>query len=787
MSNSIYRLLTRCIYSIILPILSPFLSQFQFGGLRGRSCGMATSHLLNHILNSSESNCCLLLDLYHAFDTPPKEALFLLLTKRGVPQGILHLLHSIFLDGSTRLVGPDESRFTTTCGIKQGCPLSCLLFTTYFQLFLNFLSSSLLLPHVAFVDDVAIVLHSSQVHTVVASAAAYLTSLGLVLNKQKSELLSLRHMDTIEDPPCPIVSHVMHLGHPLARDLDENSARTLIVDELKRTLSLFHDVPLPSLHRVRLVNVVILPAFLHRSECLWIPQSMQKEISQLLLSFCLGVAGLPPHMSPKTIHSKPPFGLGLQHFPQRYSTRVLDTMHKAHLFLPLQTQCVPNTPMQPLATFRCCLRQNLPPASPSPLDSMLTLPGPGHPLPLGMVGVEICHPPPPIPQGQAYSDGSFFASTNRAGAAAVAPGGKVLMARTPGPQGIYPSELLGAFLASYASPANSTIFLDNHGAVKVLSCTKMVVRHAQLVSLARSTIKQKQQKVQWVKGHAGLRGNILADEFARKASSLPLQKPQKPQSPWEVVIQGMAQLPPHKCWTEQNIPTHRHTGIHPISFTPLKRNPDSLPWIKWLFGLCWRPGWSSYQSFWSQTPSRRPCSTCKQFHNASINGTLGFCDPHPLRTAWLQAWGDHPLVLQWLRTITLSDRMLVGKVCIPRTLYSQLARTLGRSVTRKLVFAFQRAILPLLQQCLENLPLAPSKPYQQKRKHIWIESDWDEQGAGLPPSKGVLARTMRQPLISAILNNVTYASPQNIVAGTPPQTPSPEYAQGCPRFQPGNP
>ena len=268
----------------------------------------------------------------------------------------------------------------------------------------------------------------------------------------------------------------------------------------------------------------------------------------------------------------------------------------------------------------------------------------------------------------------------------------------------------------------------------------------------------------------------MADEFARKASSLPLQNLQKPQSPWEVVVQGLAQHPPHKCWTEQNIPTNRHTGIHPISFTPLKRNPDSLPWIKWLFGLCWRPGWSSDPSFWSQAPSRRPCPTCRQFHNASINGTLAFCGPHPLRKAWLQAWGAHPLVLQWLQCITPSDQMLVGKVCIPRTLYSKLTGSLGRGATRHLVFTFQRTVLPLLQQCLDNLPVAPSKPFQRKRKHIWVESDWDEQSAGLPSHRGSLPRTKRQPLISAILRNLTSCpAQQHPVAGTPssPSLPNP--------------
>ena len=72
MSNSIYRLVARWLYTILLPILLPFLSKHQYGGLRGRSCGMATSHLLNHFLENPGSNCCLFLDLYHAFDTPRK-------------------------------------------------------------------------------------------------------------------------------------------------------------------------------------------------------------------------------------------------------------------------------------------------------------------------------------------------------------------------------------------------------------------------------------------------------------------------------------------------------------------------------------------------------------------------------------------------------------------------------------------------------------------------------------------------------------------------------------------
>ena len=568
----------------------------------------------------------------------------------------------------------------------------------------------------------------------------------------KSEILLTKQSAPIHSPPCPIVEHFMHLGHPLTTNLDAPRSRQLILEELKRSLTTFHDVPIPTFERVRLVNSVILPAFLHRAECLWLPPSLQKVISRLLLAFCLGVAGLPPLLSPKTIHSKPPYGLGLHHFAQRYSTRVLDTMHKAHLYSPLQSPTDRRLPMLPISTFRSCLTQNLPPQPPIRLQAASPPTGSTIHLPHNLAAMQTTHPPPPLPPGFAFSDGSFFAQSTRAGAAAVSPGGQVLMARTPGIQGIYPSELLGAFLASHSSAPGTTIWLDNQGAVKVLNSSKQVVRHAHLVNIARLSIQGKGQTVKWTKGHAGLRGNDLADAYARRACDLPCQTPVLPLSPWDVIIEGLPHFPPHKCWTEANVPTHRHSGIHTISFTPLKRSPNSAQWVKWLFGLCWRPGWAPYQTFWTQTPSRRACTICQSFHNASINGTLAFCDSHPLRIAWLTAWNHHPLVLEWLHHLSASDRILVGKACIPTTLYTKLSSTLGRSLARRIIFSFQKAALPLLAQCIDSLtPLGPSPTQPQKRKRIWVAADWDTPGDGVQPHRPRPTRRLPPPPPSQLL------------------------------------
>ena len=105
------------------------------------------------------------------------------------------------------------------------------------------------------------------------------------------------------------------------------------------------------------------------------------------------IGGINCGVSPKTIHSPPPFGLGLHHSSQRYTTRVLDTVHKAHLHSPLHSQRVPGHLMQPLLTFLLCLKQNLPPSPPLRLEPLGSMPGISKTLPHGVQAVEPRHPP----------------------------------------------------------------------------------------------------------------------------------------------------------------------------------------------------------------------------------------------------------------------------------------------------------------------------------------------------------------------------------------------------------
>ena len=211
-----------------------------------------------------------------------------------------------------------------------------------------------------------------------------------------------------------------------------------------------------------------------------------------------------------------------------------------------------------------------------------------------------------------------------------------------------------------------------------------------------------------------------ADKLAKLATSLPKPNPQTPTDPWDIITDGLPQLPPHKTGTEHLIPLHSHSNIHPISFHPLKN--DNQHWFRWLFALQWREGFDPYQTFWQNSPASEPCPLCTSHHNFSVHGCLALYPKSPLHLAWHKAW-NHPLPIQWLQQCPPEDTFLIGKVCIPTSLHSYLRQRLDRKATRKLIFQFQHAILPLLTEALDILaPIPPD--WTPKKRRIFVQDDW---------------------------------------------------------------
>ena len=182
---------------------------------------------------------------------------------------------------------------------------------------------------------------------------------------------------------------------------------------------------------------------------------------------------------------------------------------------------------------------------------------------------------------------------------------------------------MGRSPACHQCTPGSTLFTDCSGALHAVTKMNPLVKSLDLLGPIRHLVTSKGRQLRKDKAHANSTQNNICDLYAKAASFLPPQQPPPPTCIWEVIRDGITQLPPHRTWTRATIPTHTHDHIHSLSFLPLKRTRSD--WYKWIFALQWLPGFAAYTSFWRFTVPSQPCTRCGHCHNQSIHGFMTFC------------------------------------------------------------------------------------------------------------------------------------------------------------------
>ena len=756
LSNSLYRTVARWIYHQLVPILSPLISNWQFGGLSGRTTAAATFQLFEHLADTPGHKSIGMIDFFHAFDSPPKRLLLDSLDRAGVPRVLLLMIRSVYIDGTTFFRGEKGRNFGTPKGVKQGCPMSCLIFVLFIDPILVGMQE-MGIKFVAFVDDIAMVIPQGMEQAFFEHVQKTAAALNMQLNVKKNEIMGIhtyqppsiklptfllpnmpcsdtgilwyfyhkRHAPPLRSPPpqstlaaVPVVKHIVHLGHPVPSSLSTSDTLALVQQELEHSLKILGAQPLPPMPRADVTRTVLAPSLLHRLECV---APMPKDlfpILQRLVDYFLQVQGVPIYVTTKTLFSHQSCGFGLPFLPILQPTRVLNSVQKASNYCNWKWQ--PNGPhFRPSALFAQArdilygnYKQRVLPFSAPP---------PGLLLDRDLFGLSVFRHSYDLPHlGDGHSDGSYHLHPERSGSAAVCPNGYVYLARTPGNQGIYKAEVIGVLLDSVYSPPEAVLYTDNQGVSKVLSHDRPVLKESYWISKTRESIRSKQQQVEWEKGHVGIRGNEIADKYANVATTLPMPgQPGRSLGPWEVGINGEIMYPPHKVWTHARIPRHSPKGIHNSSYSPLKRN--NVRWYKWHYALVWRPKYMSPTSFWVNAPSKKPCCMCKEHHNQSVHGYLAFCKQHPLYKAWGRAWGPYSDAVRWRHTANKRDTFLIGKLCIPQSLYILLKSQLGARGASTAIKHFQHNVLDLLHDILPP----PPDTYRAPRPSPYNVADWD--------------------------------------------------------------
>ena len=199
-TNCDNRIIATGVAEAITPALQAIIHADQKGFVKGR---VGTNHV--HSLTSSfyaslnkrEQQHVLLLDMKRAFDTIAHKFIHTCLKEMGMGEWLCNvvkgLLHHVLVFPVFRV--PTKHHIRIFKGVKQGCPLSPLLFIICFDLLLRALTDleCTTYERFGFADDLAIALRSvTLLLEIFEAAAAFSKVSGLWMNPAKSTVVSAK-------------------------------------------------------------------------------------------------------------------------------------------------------------------------------------------------------------------------------------------------------------------------------------------------------------------------------------------------------------------------------------------------------------------------------------------------------------------------------------------------------------------------------------------------------------------------------------------------------------------
>jgi hypothetical protein len=197
---------------------------------------------------------CCFVDFKKAYDCIPRDKLWEKLKTRGLTGWLLRAIQTLYANTPVcvRLNGGFSATFPAMVGLRQGCPLSPLLFGLYIDdlepLVLQNLSSDLplfgtrLIPPLLYADDLVLISTTpgglqAQLDTLQTFAATW----GLTVNLKKTEIVvfkgSKNHIWTLNSLPVPISDSFVYLGHHFAGSGSLSTAGNL---RASRATAAFH-------------------------------------------------------------------------------------------------------------------------------------------------------------------------------------------------------------------------------------------------------------------------------------------------------------------------------------------------------------------------------------------------------------------------------------------------------------------------------------------------------------------------------------------------------------------
>lgn len=279
--NVDYKILTKLLALRLSGSLEPFINKNQTAFLPGRLIGTNIRDVQLTIHHLEQDNTLpgilLFLDQEKAYDRVNHTFLWKILKTFRIPRKIRSLIRGLYHKAQSTVIvdGVKCTTFRISRGVRQGDPLSCILFTCVMEslaCLLDDLPIGIPLPmcpslkYTMYADDTVIGLkHWTQYPLLKQTLDLYCRASGAKFNTDKTEVLATPSAgEPPPDLPTPVSSGtwVRHLGVPVGWQLSDQKAWEPCIEKIKAGLSRLNLSCLSLKGRINVIKALIIPKFM---------------------------------------------------------------------------------------------------------------------------------------------------------------------------------------------------------------------------------------------------------------------------------------------------------------------------------------------------------------------------------------------------------------------------------------------------------------------------------------------------------------------------------------------
>ena len=318
--NVDYKILTKVLANRLEKVLPKIINPDQTGYVKGRYIGeniRLIQDLMFHLDKENSPGIAVFVDFRKAFDTIEWNYLKKALTLFNFGPDFLQWFKTVYSNISSCILnnGHASHFFSLTRGVKQGCPLSGLLFVIGLDLLARAIKNHDLIKGITirnheikttmYADDTTVFLsHTESVPHLLELLNQFKVVSGLEVNSTKTEAMWLGKWKNRCDTPFNFkwpVDPICALG--VFFSYDTIKADKLNFDEklrsMEKVLNIWKNRKLTLIGRINIVKTLVLSKLIFNSSNLSLPKDLPDTINNMILNFIW--EGKPPKIKKTTV------------------------------------------------------------------------------------------------------------------------------------------------------------------------------------------------------------------------------------------------------------------------------------------------------------------------------------------------------------------------------------------------------------------------------------------------------------------------------------------------------